>query len=201
VSEKSREARENGENLVRFECIKCGECCRQAGLIVTVTGRDVVRLSSTLGMAAPDLLRALDFYVLPENGNAPKGLRDTPLLRTESGKAYMALRKVESGDCIFLKDNQCMIHPIRPFVCRTFPFVFRDVAGTVKWGFSSMKAICPGIGEGSEVTEQELVELGMEALEDLTIYREFTETWNENTAEPTAIGFLKAILSDVRFSV
>ena len=201
MSEKNRETEENGENLVRFECVKCGECCRRKGLIVTVTGRDVVRLSSTLGMAAPDLLRALDFYVLPENGNAPKGLCDTPLLKTESGNAYMALRKMESGDCIFLKDNQCMIHPIRPFVCRTFPFVFRNVSGNVKWGFSAMKDICPGIGEGSKVTEQELVELGIAALEDLVIYGEFAETWNETVAEPTAIGFLEAILSDVRFSV
>ena len=201
MSEKNREAQENGENLVRFECIKCGECCRQKGLIVTVTGRDVARLSSTLGMAAPELLRALDFYVLQEIGTAPKGLQDTPLLKTESGKAYMALRKMDSGDCIFLKDNQCMIHPIRPFVCRTFPFVFRDVAGVVKWGFSAMKDICPGIGEGGKATEQELVELGMGALEDLDIYREFAETWNETAIEPTAIGFLEAILSDVRFSV
>ena len=201
MSEKNREAQENGENLVRFECIKCGECCRRKGLIVTVTGRDVARLSSTLGMAAPDLLRALDFYVLPENGTAPKGLRDTPLLKTESGNAYMALRKMESGDCIFLKDNQCMIHPIRPFVCRTFPFVFRNVAGERKWGLSSMKDICPGLGEGSRVTEQELVELGIAALEDLAIYGEFAETWNETIAEPTAIGFLEAILSDVRFSI
>jgi len=201
VSEKNRETQETGEKHVRFECIKCGECCRQKELIVTVTGRDVARFSSTLGMAAPDLLRALDFYVLPENGTTPKGLQDTPLLKTESGKAYMALRKMDSGDCVFLKDNQCMIHSIRPSVCRTFPFVFRDAAGGVKWGFSSMKDICPGLGEGSKVTEQGLVELGMEALEDLTIYREFTETWNDNTAEPTAIGFLEAILSDVRFSV
>ncbi len=201
MSEKNREAQENGENLVRFECIKCGECCRQTELIVTVTGRDVARLSSTLGMTAPDLLRALDFYVLPENGTVPKGLRDTPLLKTESGKAYMALRKMDSGDCIFLKDNQCMIHPIRPFVCRTFPFVFREVIGELKWGFSSMKDICPGIGEGSKVTEQELIELSIAALEDLAVYREFAETWNETAAEPTAIGFLEAILSDVRFSV
>ncbi len=201
MPEKNREAQENGENLVRFECIKCGECCRRKGLIVTVTGRDVARLSSTLGMAAPDLLRALDFYVLPENGTAPKGLRDTPLLKTESGKAYMALRKMESGDCIFLKDNQCMIHPIRPFVCRTFPFVFRNAAGERKWGLSSMKDICPGLGEGSKVTEQELVELGIAALEDLAVYGEFAETWNETIAEPTAIGFLEAILSDVRFSI
>ncbi|MHA1485512.1 MAG: hypothetical protein ACTSPR_09415 [Candidatus Thorarchaeota archaeon] len=64
-----------------------------------------------------------------------------------------------------------------------------------------MKDICPGLGEGGKVAEQELFELGMEALEDLTIYREFTKTWNENTDEPTAIGLLEAILSDVRFSV
>ena len=94
-----------------------------------------------------------------------------------------------------------MIHPIRPFVCRTFPFVFRDVAGEVKWGLSSMKDICPGLGEGSKVTERELAEVCIAALEDLAIYREFAETWNETTAEPTAIGFLESILSDVRFSV
>ena len=46
-------------------------------------------------------------------------------MKTEQGTAYVALKKLDDGSCVFLDNNLCLIHPIRPAVCASFPFVFR----------------------------------------------------------------------------
>lgn len=184
---------------ILFECIKCGACCREESLLVTVTGRDLARISSILGLDANELIRSVDFY-LSSGITSSDGLRDFPALNTEKGSAFVALKKMEDGDCVFLKDNLCMIHTIRPVVCMSFPFVFQDAGDHRKWGLSAMKHICPGLGSGPEVIGSELIELADTVLEDLVLFREFAEEWNTNS-EPTAQKLIEAILSDPRFTV
>ena len=184
---------------ILFECIKCGACCREETLLVTVTGRDLARISSILGLDSKELIRAVDFYL--ESGiTSREGLRDFPSLNTEKGPAYVVLKKLEDGDCVFLKDNLCMIHTIRPVVCKSFPFVFQDAGNHRKWGFSAMKNICPGLGSGPEVIGSELIELADTVLEDLILFIEFAEDWNTNS-ELTAQKLIEAILKDPRFTV
>jgi Fe-S-cluster containining protein len=186
---------------VRFECKLCGACCSQHTLIVTMNGRDIVRLVDSLGLSYQEALRVLDFYVLPEGTETPAGLQNIPQVKTERGLAYIALRKEENGTCIFLKDNMCMIHVIRPTVCASFPFVFSRDPDDIIWGLSAMQLICPGIGEGKPVSEIYLHDIGTVALEELDIFREFSEEWNLTEHNPTASGLVKRILEDVRFSV
>jgi Fe-S-cluster containining protein len=187
------------EERIRFECTKCGACCREPSLLVTVTGRDIARISTGLGLPAHEVLRALDFYIMRED-EVPEGLRDIPSVATEQGPAYMALKKLENGDCVFLKDDLCMIHPIRPMVCMSFPFVFKDTDNELKWGLSAMKEICPGLGTGPEVEISDLRELAAAILEDLRLYREFAEEWNLESEGRTAKNLIEMILSDLRFS-
>ena len=187
------------DESIFFECIKCGACCREESLLVTVTGRDLARISSILGLDANELIRSVDFY-LSSGITSSDGLRDFPALNTEKGSAFVALKKMEDGDCVFLKDNLCMIHTIRPVVCMSFPFVFQDAGNHRKWGLSAMKHICPGLGSGPEVIGSELIELADTVLEDLVLFREFAEEWNTNS-EPTAQKLIEAILSDPRFAV
>ncbi|MFX1483422.1 MAG: YkgJ family cysteine cluster protein [Promethearchaeota archaeon] len=185
------------EETVCFECTKCGACCKEDSLLVTVTGRDLVRLSMILGLSSTELLRAVDFYL--ESGlPSKKGLRDFPALITERGPAYMALKKMEDGSCVFLKDDLCMIHSIRPAVCISFPFVFKNDGDHLKWGLNHLKHICPGLGIGPEVKEAELIEIADSVLEDLFLFREFGEEWNQ-TSNPTAQKLIEKILSDSRF--
>ena len=184
---------------ILFECIKCGACCREETLLVTVTGSDLARISSVLGLDSNELIRAVDFY-LESVITSHDGLRDFPALNTEKGPAYVTLKKMENGDCVFLKDDLCMIHTIRPVVCMSFPFVFQDAGDHRKWGLSAMKHICPGLGSGPEVIGSELIELADTVLEDLVLFREFAEDWNANK-EPTALKLIEAILKDPRFTV
>ena len=186
--------------IYEFECKKCGACCREDSLLVTVTGRDIVRIATGLALDSSEVIRALDFY-LSSGLEFPHGLRDYPTVNTEKGPAYVALKKLENGDCVFLKDNLCMIHMIRPAACMSFPFVFSNNDDSTFWGLSAMKQICPGLGSGPQVRDTELKELAISILEHLDIYNEFAKEWNHEEDNPTATGLVEKILSDPRFTV
>ncbi|MHA2310778.1 MAG: YkgJ family cysteine cluster protein [Candidatus Thorarchaeota archaeon] len=186
---------------MQFECTKCAACCCEEGLLVTVTGNDIARISLVLDLSASEMLRALDFYVPKENEEVPHGLNRIPAVNTERGPAYIALRKMENSECVFLSENLCMIHKIRPGVCKSFPFVFQEKDSSATWGLSAMKEICPGLGTGPEVTEKELEETSQLVLRELREHQEFADEWNANEANPTALSLIMAILSDPRFAV
>lgn len=185
--------------LPRFECTKCGACCRDEYLLVTVTGSDIVKISAVLGLGPDEILKALDFYIVSDGQTTPVGLERISSVATERGLAFMALKKMENGDCIFLKEDLCMIHPVRPLVCRSFPFVFTESEGQRNWGLSAKKEICPGLGTGPLISEDDIKELAESILPDMRIYKEFTEEWNENQTSPTVLELLKALLDDPRF--
>ncbi|RDE14314.1 MAG: hypothetical protein C4K48_06330 [Candidatus Thorarchaeota archaeon] len=197
----NREAEGSSDSqLPHFECTKCGACCREKPMLITVTGRDIVRISSALGIGSEETMRALDFYVVAKENEVPVGLQGIPSPMTERGPTFIALKKMENSDCVFLKDNLCMIHALRPTVCRSFPFVFRESTDGVKWGLSAAKHICPGLGVGPEVSEEELRELSISVLESIRVYREFIDQWNAKPAT-TAIDLIKAILSEHQFYI
>ncbi|MCF2136200.1 MAG: YkgJ family cysteine cluster protein [Candidatus Thorarchaeota archaeon] len=185
---------------VRFECLKCGVCCRQPDIIITVTGHDVARLARGLNLSPPETLRALDFYLLDTVEIVPLGLREIPAVMTEHGLAYMALKKIDDGSCVFLSDDLCLIHAIRPSACVSFPFTFRVVAGSIMWGLSAKKELCPGIGKGEPVSELELYQLAAPVIEELSLYSEFVSQWNASEIKHTAAGFVKAILESPLFA-
>ena len=182
-------------SLPQFECTKCGACCRNEHLLITVTNRDIFRMAKTLGIDTHGIIRALDFYILEDGEPIPAGLEIIPPIETERGPAYVALKKMENGDCIFLKDDQCMIHPIRPVVCKSFPFVFRESNGELSWGYSSKKEICPGLDSGPIISEEELVSLAQEILDNLSSYRKYASEWNNQSSPRTALGFISRILT------
>jgi Fe-S-cluster containining protein len=144
-------------------------------------------------------MRALDFYILSDGVPTPVGLARIPSVRTEKGPAFIALKKMKNGDCIFLKDDLCMIHAMRPGVCRSFPFTFADSEDVRRWGLSAKKEICPGLGIGPQITEDEIDHLADSILPELKIFENFADDWNESQASPTALSLLDAILSDQRF--
>jgi Fe-S-cluster containining protein len=187
--------------LPHFECTKCGACCRDESLLVTVTGSDIVRIAYALGLKSNDMLKAVDFYILSAGLPTPIGLEQIPSVKTEMGPAYIALKKMENGDCIFLKDDLCMIHPARPVVCRSFPFTFIDSDGRWSWGLSAKREICPGLGTGPLVSINEIEELAETILPEMQIYKEFTDEWNTNQKSPTAAKILEMIFEDPRFYI
>ncbi|MEM4734101.1 MAG: YkgJ family cysteine cluster protein [Candidatus Thorarchaeota archaeon] len=182
------------QRQISFECTRCGTCCRHRDLIVTVTATDIDRLSTGLGLDSSMLLRALDFYVLSEGMSPPIGLRHIPQVLTESGPAYVALRKLPSGECVFLQGDLCMIYDLRPDACRIFPFVF-DTDRYQEDGLNPLYALCPGLGRGPAMDLSDVVPIVTESLVNFREYCALVRQWNEAEISHTASGFIKFVLS------
>ena len=113
-----------------FECRQCGDCCRGYGGTF-VSKRDIDAIASFLGTDPKSFVA--NYCRL-------------------SGKRPLLTQK-EDGYCIFW-DRICTIHPVKPQMCRRWPFiesVLRDVAN---WRI--MASMCPGMmaeAPGSRVEE------------------------------------------------
>jgi Fe-S-cluster containining protein len=107
---------------LRFECSRCGDCCRGSGH-VWVTEPETERIRALLGISQDDL-----------------GQR---FLRRVGHR--LALTDGPQGDCVFWEDG-CTIYPARPSQCRTFPFWQQNLATPRAWNETVQQ--CPGAGEG-----------------------------------------------------
>jgi len=106
-----------------FECKMCGECCWGRG--ISVSEKEIKRIADFLGIKEEDFKR--QYCVLN---------RDRYELKTK-----------ESGYCVFLKKSEkgkiCAIHPVKPDICKKWPFFKSIVSDRHEWRIA-MDA-CPGI--------------------------------------------------------
>lgn len=125
-------------DYVRFVCQPgCTNCCRVQGYVY-LTEEDLQRAASFLGLEAEEFERR---YVY----------------RT---KHLRRLRKPPKGQCPFLKDHGCSIHPAKPTQCRLFPFWPDLLEDARNW--SATGARCPGIGKGPYVQIGKALEIASE---------------------------------------
>ena len=102
-----------------FTCQKCGECCRGYGGTF-VTDRDIVNISKYLNIDSHRFV--VDYCEL------------------SGGKPILAQR--QSGYCLFW-DKLCTIHPVKPKMCRIWPFIESLLVDASNW--KVMASSCPGI--------------------------------------------------------
>ena len=127
---------------IRYECIRCGRCCRS--LEVTLTEVEYDRL------VAQDWTAAVPGY-------APDGF--FARIRRPRGKQVWRLRPHRGGACRFLTDEGlCQVHATlglaaKPFAGRLFPFTFLPTPVGV---FVSVRFNCPAVvrGIGPPLEEQ-----------------------------------------------
>lgn len=189
----------NNEFECKFECNQCGICCTDKKTIVNLTKTDILRLKNGLKLETNELLEITSFYVLDDSQSSE--IIDQmviPPILTEKGKSFIALRKKENGICIFYNQEKkkCRIYPIRPCLCRTFPFSFKmlenkelDILITKKG-----REYCPGLNEQAPLINVEYWKsLGVKALKDLENNAIFIFNWNEKQKNPTAKKFLEVV--------
>lgn len=113
----------NEDNLqdssIAFDCTMCGICCNGYGGTY-VTADDVKAIADFIGA---DQDSFIENYCSFSNGK--------PLLK--SG---------ENGKCIFFKEK-CTIHPVKPRMCREWPFIPAVLKEPGNWEL--MSDACPGI--------------------------------------------------------
>ncbi len=123
---------------LHFECQKCGACCAgpDEGYI-WITNTEIKLVADFLKISVGDLRKK---YL------KRSGLRTT------------IIEQPATKDCIFLRDidgrKQCIIYPVRPSQCRSWPFWQDNIACPDNWNRTAQK--CPGINRGRLYEQQEI---------------------------------------------
>ncbi len=108
---------------LRFECQRCGSCCRGEPGMIWIDKKEIKETSSFLGITQ-DIFAKL-------------------YLRIVNGR--FSLLEHNNGDCI-MYDDGCKIYSVRPSQCKTFPFWKSNLENGAEW--EKLKSTCPGIGKG-----------------------------------------------------
>ncbi len=108
---------------LRFECQRCGRCCRGEPGVVWVNKREIEEISSFLGI--------------------PQAIFAKNYLRSIHGR--LSLLEYGNGDCI-MYHHGCKIYEVRPSQCRAFPFWNTNLENRSEW--EKLKRTCPGIDNG-----------------------------------------------------
>jgi hypothetical protein len=102
-----------------FRCTLCGDCCRGFGGTYVSLG-DIAAIAAFLATDPSDLIHRCCH---------------------KSGGRYLLAQRAD-GYCIFW-DNVCTIHPVKPRMCRRWPFIESVVSDVSNWKI--MAAVCPGM--------------------------------------------------------
>ncbi|MCP4694726.1 MAG: YkgJ family cysteine cluster protein [Desulfobacterales bacterium] len=102
-----------------FNCQKCGECCKGYGGTF-ITERDVRTIADYIGVAPENFVEKY----CEMSGGRP------------------VLARGSNGYCIFL-DETCTIHPVKPRMCRAWPFIEGVRTDVNNWRI--MASTCPGM--------------------------------------------------------
>ncbi len=104
-----------------FECQLCGNCCNGFGGTY-VTHQDIINISRYIGF---DPEKFIPRYCDP------------------SGSRHV-LTLGKDGFCIFFdKIIQCTIHPVKPYMCKAWPFIKTIIDHPENW--NTMANSCPGM--------------------------------------------------------
>lgn len=102
-----------------FKCQKCGDCCKGYGGTF-LTHKDILTIAKYIKTDPRSFIA--DYCQL--SGDKP------------------ILAQGKSGYCIFW-DKQCQIHPVKPRMCKAWPFLKSVLVDLENWQI--MAASCPGI--------------------------------------------------------
>jgi len=118
---------------VRFHCQRCAVCC----------GDTIKRVRHVL-LLKIEAERIAEVIVKPIEEFAGKIEDHAPYI-------YEMRKSVKEGKCIFLENKRCTIYPLRPLICRFYPFELK-ITTNGKHKFLYTKE-CPGIGQGKKLTK------------------------------------------------
>ncbi|AKU91663.1 YkgJ family cysteine cluster protein [Vulgatibacter incomptus] len=121
------------ERGFRFECTRCGDCCRRPGFVY-LAADEPARLAKHLGLPLAGLKRRF-------------------LTRLVDGTWAIEVEESGSG-CPFLVDNLCSVEPVKPGQCRAYPFWRELVKDPAAWEREARA--CEGIGKGEPLPPDEV---------------------------------------------
>ncbi|MSR32000.1 MAG: YkgJ family cysteine cluster protein [Gemmataceae bacterium] len=121
------------EEGLRFGCTRCGHCC---------TGEP-----GHVWVSEDEMQAIADFTGEP--------VSEFRFLRVRQSDGKNTLREKANGDCIYYEKGQgCVIYPVRPVQCQTWPF-WKSRASTAERWEETMR-MCPGAGKGDLISPEEI---------------------------------------------
>ncbi len=109
-----------------FQCKECGACCKGFG--GTYISEDDIKKISEYIDTVPEIF--ISKYC------------------TKSGTKYVLIQG-EDKNCIFYnKEQQCTIHPVKPYMCRAWPFIKTILLNPENW--NTMAGSCRGMQKDIE---------------------------------------------------
>lgn len=68
----------------------------------------------------------------------------------------LSLKEFPGGDCVLWggKERGCLVYPVRPTQCQTFPFWQEHVASAEAW--AALADYCPGVNKGKLFPPKEI---------------------------------------------
>jgi len=130
-SQKRKQKKPWYKDGLRFECQKCGSCCRGEPGVVWMTKKEIKSTSVSLGISTDLFIKN---YARLINGR-------------------ISLLEYDNGDCV-MYDNGCKIYETRPRQCKTFPYWSSNLKNKTEW--EEQKRTCPGIDKGKLHTPEEI---------------------------------------------
>lgn len=118
---------------VRFQCLRCALCCGDT----TERVRRILLLEAETRRIAQAIRKPIEEFAMRIEGHAPY--------------VYEMIKTVEEGKCVFLEKKECTVYPMRPLICRFYPFELK-IVGNAKREFFFTKE-CLGIGKGERLTK------------------------------------------------
>ena len=109
-----------GEEI--FSCQQCGDCCKGYGGTY-ISSADMRAIADHIGMAPEQFEKKF----------------------CDQSGGRLLLAQQENGFCVFWRDKMCGIHPVKPKMCREWPFIRSVFKEPSNW--KKMASMCPGIRE------------------------------------------------------
>jgi Fe-S-cluster containining protein len=180
------------------DCARCGKCCISFG--VCITPFDILRIASATGRKPDEFVMSI-----PE---PPGRQRTEPAILLEGERSLIVLRwKAPDGAgmagtapahrsamqggrvCLFHSSEGCTIYPVRPMLCRTYPFVMERGRLADVRSRSCPSAWKPEDADGY-VADTERYAGEVEA------YCEIAEKWNRENPQGTLAQFIEFALAE-----
>ncbi|MEW4528610.1 YkgJ family cysteine cluster protein [Maioricimonas sp. JC845] len=119
---------------LQFSCTQCGNCCTGSPGYVWVTEEEIAAIAEYL----------------------EKPIGEIRLMHTRPVGRRTSLREFANGDCTFFdgRTRGCMIYPVRPVQCQTWPFWKSNLSSPEAW--DEVGRTCPGVGRGDFVSLDEI---------------------------------------------
>jgi Fe-S-cluster containining protein len=95
-----------------FQCTGCGKCCTGSPGYVWVTEEEIQSMADYLKMTKEEFIKQ---YV------------------RQVGHRLSLRERPRNFDCVFLKDKQCTLYPVRPKQCKTFPWWKENLSSVEAW--------------------------------------------------------------------